>query len=408
MTFIEQAQAARQASRSLAGTSGRERAKALEAMADALLEPILEANGRDLAAATDQSEAMRDRLRLDETRVASMAAGLRSLASLPDVLGDVVRGWVTETGLRIEQRRVPIGVLGIIYEARPNVTADAAGICIKSGNAVLLRGSSTAEHSNMAITSALQKGLAAVGFEPECVQLVLGDRSVTGQMMRARGLIDCLIPRGGAGLIQAVVTEAQVPVIETGTGNCHLYLDASADLDMGLAILRNAKTSRPSVCNACETVLVHADIAAEAIPRIMQMAEADNVTVHAEPGFARYAPSALPAASDEFDAEYLSLDLAAKVVPSLEAAIEHIREHTSGHSETIVSSDVNAIAAFTEQVDAAAVLVNASSRFVDGGEFGFGAEIGISTQKLHARGPMGLAEMTTTKYIVTGSGHVRD
>ncbi|MGB4628338.1 MAG: glutamate-5-semialdehyde dehydrogenase, partial [Propionicimonas sp.] len=297
--------------------------------------------------------------------------------------------------------------VGIIYEARPNVTADAGGICVKSGNAALLRGSSSAINSNRAIVAALQAGLVATGLPPAGVQLVEGDRSVTDEMMAARGYLDVLIPRGGAGLINAVVRGSKVPVIETGTGNCHLFVDASADQEQALAILLNAKTQRPSVCNAVETLLVHEAIAEVFLPRALAALAEAGVTVHGTPAVAGYSEEVVAAGPDEFDAEYLSLDLAADVVESVSAAIDHIRRHTTGHSETIVTEDRRSADQFVAQVDAAAVLVNASSRFVDGGEFGFGAEIGISTQKLHARGPMGLIEMTSSKYIVEGSGQVR-
>ncbi|MGB7963768.1 MAG: glutamate-5-semialdehyde dehydrogenase [Propionicimonas sp.] len=412
MTFLDQAAVAKQASLSLATLNRAAKDEALLAMAEALAaaEPaVLAANQLDVEAAREAGtgEAMIDRLALSASRVAGMADGLRALAGLPDPVGDVVRGWTNPNGVRVRQVRVPLGVVGIIYEARPNVTADAGGICLKSGNAALLRGSSSAINSNRAIVAALQAGLAATGLPPGSVQLVEGDRSVTDEMMAARGYLDVLIPRGGAGLINAVVNGSKVPVIETGTGNCHLFVDASADQDQALAILLNAKTQRPSVCNAVETLLVHGEIADSFLPRaLVAMAEA-GVTVHGTPAVMAYSDAVVPAEPDEFDSEYLSLDLAVDVVDSVTAAIDHIRRHTTGHSETIVTEDRRSAEQFVSQVDAAAVLVNASSRFVDGGEFGFGAEIGISTQKLHARGPMGLIEMTSTKYIVEGAGQVR-
>lgn len=412
MTFLDQAAVAKQASLSLATLNRAAKDEALLAMAEALTaaEPaVLAANQRDVEAAREAGtgEAMIDRLALSASRVAGMADGLRALAGLPDPVGDVVRGWTNPNGVRVRQVRVPLGVVGIIYEARPNVTADAAGICLKSGNAALLRGSSSAINSNRAIVAALQAGLAATGLPPGGVQLVEGDRSVTDQMMAARGYLDVLIPRGGAGLINAVVNGSKVPVIETGTGNCHLFVDASADQEMALAILLNAKTQRPSVCNAVETLLVHRAIADAFLPRALVALAKAGVTVHGTPAVMAYSDSVVPAGPGEFDAEYLSLDLAADVVDSVTAAIDHIRRHTTGHSETIVTETRRSAEQFVSQVDAAAVLVNASSRFVDGGEFGFGAEIGISTQKLHARGPMGLIEMTSTKYIVEGAGQVR-
>ncbi|MCT1459194.1 glutamate-5-semialdehyde dehydrogenase [Aestuariimicrobium sp. p3-SID1156] len=410
--FQAQAQGARRAARELATASRQTKDAALHAMADALLEArreVLGANGRDVATAREQgtSEAMVDRLALTDARLEAMTQGLRDLAMLPDPVGEVLRGWKTGAGVRIEQVRVPLGVVGIIYEARPNVTADAAGICLKSGNATLLRGSSSALESNRVIVAALRAGLEAAGLPADAVNLVEGGREVTTTMMRARGLVDVLIPRGGAGLINHVVENSQVPVIETGTGNCHLYVDASADLEMALEIALNAKTQRPSVCNALETVLVHQDVAGEFWAAAGPALSGAGVTVHADPGTVDLVPGAVAATEEDYLAEALSLDLSARVVGSIDQAIEHIQAHTTGHSETIVSEDARAIEEFVGRVDAAAVLVNASSRFVDGGEFGFGAEIGISTQKLHARGPMGLEEMTSTKYVVTGRGQVR-
>lgn len=410
MDFLEQARAARSASFDLACLNRGRKDDALHAMADALLAAsgdVLAANAADVARASEYSPAMIDRLRLDEGRVRAMAQGLRDLAQLPDPVGDVVRGWRLPNGVAIRQVRVPLGVLGIIYEARPNVTADAAGIALKSGNAVLLRGSSSAIDSNRAIVAALRTGLDRQGIIPDAVQLVEGGREVTSEMMTARSLIDVLIPRGGAGLINAVVAGASVPVIETGTGNCHLYIDEHADQQIALNILLNAKTQRPSVCNAVETLLVHSRIADEFLPRALEALVEAGVRAHGGDDVARYSSSVIAAGPDEFEAEYLSLDIAVRVVADLEAAVAHIRQYTTGHSETIVSENRKSISRFVSAVDAAAVLVNASSRFVDGGEFGFGAEIGISTQKLHARGPMALPEMTSTKFIVEGSGQIR-
>jgi len=412
MDFTLQAHAARDAARALATARRSSKDAALGAMADALAASeadVLAANAADVARAeaSGTSAALVDRLRLTPARVAGMVDGLRQLAGLADPVGDVVRGWTLANGVRVQQVRVPFGVVGIIYEARPNVTADAAGICVKSGNAALLRGSSSALESNRAIVAALRTGLAAAGLPEDAVQLVEGGHDVTGEMMAARGLVDVLIPRGGAGLINAVVEGAKVPVIETGTGNCHLFVDASADQEMALEIILNAKTQRPSVCNALETLLVHADVAPTFLPAALAALAAAGVTVHGTPEVAAWSDAVVPAGPDEFDAEYLSLDLACAVVPDLDAALEHIRAHTTGHTETIVTSDLAAAERFAAEVDAAAVLGNASSRFIDGGEFGFGAEIGISTQKLHARGPMALAEMTSTKYVVTGEGQVR-
>lgn len=410
--FVVQARAAKEASRTLA-TAGRVvKDAALHAMADALLAAsasVLAANAEDVAAAraSGMSEALIDRLALNPPRIEGMAAGLRDVAALADPVGDVVRGWTNPNGVRVRQVRVPFGVVGIIYEGRPNVTADAAGICVKSGNAGLLRGSSSALHSNRAAVAALRDGLEAAGLPRDCVQLVEGGREVTAEMMAARGLVDVLIPRGGAGLINAVVEGSKVPVIETGTGNCHVFVDASADQNMALEILVNAKTQRPGTCNTAETLLVHRDIADEFVPKALSAMAAAGVTVHGTPAVVAYSSTVVPATDTEFDAEYLSLDLAAAVVGDLDEALEHIRRHSTGHSETIVTSSLASSDRFVAEVDAAAVLVNASSRFVDGGEFGFGAEIGISTQKLHARGPMALPEMTSTKYVLMGDGQVR-
>ncbi len=411
-TFTTLADAARDASHGLAGLSRARKDAALHAMADALAaaeSDVLAANALDVEAAraSGTEQAMVDRLSLTPARVAQMVQGLRDLAALPDPVGDVVRGFTTAAGVRITQVRVPFGVVGIIYEARPNVTADAAGICLKSGNAALLRGSSSALNSNRAVVRALRGGLEALGIAPDAVCLVEGGREVTGELMTARGLVDVLIPRGGAGLINAVVNGSTVPVIETGTGNCHLFVDAAADQAMALAIMLNAKTQRPSVCNALETLLVHREIADEFVPKAMAALVGAGVTVHGDDSIRPLDARIVAATAAEYDAEYLSLDLAAKVVDGLDEAIAHIRVHTSGHSETIITNDLAAANRFTAEVDAAAVLVNASSRFVDGGEFGFGAEIGISTQKLHARGPMALPEMTTTKYVLVGDGQIR-
>jgi glutamate-5-semialdehyde dehydrogenase len=411
VTVQEQAQKARTAALTLSSANGATKDAALLAMADSLAKSetaILEANARDVtsAEANGTSAALTDRLRLTPDRIAGMVEGLRELASLPDPVGDVVRGWTNANGVQVHQVRVPFGVVGIIYEARPNVTADAGGICLKSGNAALLRGSSSAAESNAAVVEALQAGLVDAGLPAEAIQLVPGPREITNELMAARGLVDVLIPRGGAGLIDNVVRNSQVPVIETGVGNCHLFVDASADEQMALNILINAKTQRPSVCNAVETLLVHAAIADSFVPKALQTLAAHGVTVHGDSQVAAYG-DVIPAEEKDFAEEYLSLDLAIAIVESLDSALQHIRRYSTGHSETIVTESQTAAARFSAEVDAAAVLVNASSRFVDGGEFGFGAEIGISTQKLHARGPMGLPEMTSTKYVVTGSGQVR-
>ena len=409
---IELAQRAREASLGLGPATRAQKDAALLAMAEALLtraEPILAANAEDVARAESGGTpaGIVDRLRLTPERLEGMAQGLRDVAALPDPVGEVVRGSTLANGLELRQVRVPFGVVGMIYEARPNVTADAAGICLKSGNAVLLRGSSSAAASNAAIVGVLRDAAATAGLAADVVQLVPADSHDTVKaLMRARGHVDVLIPRGGAGLIRAVVEESTVPVIETGVGKCHVYVDAAADLDKALAIVVNAKTHRPSVCNAAESLLVHADVAEEFLPRVVAALQGAGVTLHGDEAFAAY-DGVVAATEEDWDTEYLSLDLAARVVPDLDAALAHVRRHSSQHSEAIVTEDQAAARRWVAAVDAAAVLVNASTRFTDGGEFGFGAEIGISTQKLHARGPMGLPEMTSTKYVVTGDGHVR-
>lgn len=412
MEFRDQALVAREAAQVLAETPTGVKNAALHAMADALLEStdhLLASNAEDVRTAevNGTSGSLIDRLRLTEGRIAGMAAGLRQLADLADPVGDVLRGWTTDNGLRIRQIRVPFGVIGIIYEARPNVTADAGGICLKSGNASLLRGSSSTIRSNVAVVESLHRGLRSVGLPEDAIQLVTGPREITDEMMTARGLVDLLIPRGGAGLINHVVENSTVPVIETGTGNCHLYVDADADLDMAYEIMLNAKTQRPSVCNALETLLVHKDVAGTFLPRALWGLGEAGVTVHGDTRAAALSSAVVPAQESDFEEEWLSLDLSVRVVDSIEVAISHIRTFTSGHSETIVTDSRRASDRFVAAIDAAAVLVNASSRFVDGGEFGFGAEIGISTQKLHARGPMALPEMTSMKYVVEGTGQVR-
>lgn len=413
MSVIEQATRARAAAQVLATASRKAKDAGLAAMADALAArtpEILEANGLDVAAAREQGtpESTVDRLALSESRLAGMADGLRQIAGLPDPVGEVVRGGTLPNGLQVRQLRVPFGVVGIIYEARPNVTADAAGLTLKSGNAVLLRGSGSAARSNAAIVAVLRDALVQAGLPADAVQLVdSATRDSVKELMRARGLVDVLIPRGGASLIRTVVEESSVPVIETGVGNCHLYVDEAADLDMALTILLNAKVQRPSVCNAAESLLVHAAVADAFLPRALAALAEQGVTVHGSPEVAAYSTDVVAATEADWGTEYLALELSARVVPSLDEAVAHIRRYGSGHSEAIITSSLPAANRFTAQVDAAAVLVNASTRFVDGGELGFGAEIGISTQKLHARGPMGLPELTSTKYVITGEGHTR-
>jgi glutamate-5-semialdehyde dehydrogenase len=409
---VDAARRAREAGHGLALATRAQKDAALMAMATALLDrssQVLEANAEDVARAEAAATPANivDRLRLTPQRLEDMARGLREVAALPDPVGEVVRGSTLANGLELRQVRVPFGVVGIIYEARPNVTADAAGICLKSGNAVLLRGSSSARSSNAAIVAVLRDAAVAAGLDADVVQLVPGDsHEAVKALMRARGLVDVLIPRGGAGLIRSVVEESTVPVIETGVGNCHVYVDRAADLDKALAIVVNAKTQRTSVCNAAESVLVHESVADEFLPRLVAALQEAGVTVHGDEAFLSY-DGVVPATDEDWAEEYLSLDIAARVVPDLDAAIAHIRRWSSQHSDAIVTEDQAAARRFTAAVDSAAVLVNASTRFTDGAEFGFGAEIGISTQKLHARGPMGLPEMTSTKYVVVGDGHVR-
>ena len=408
------AERARAAAAALAPLPRRDKDAALLAMADALVthvDRILAANAEDVAAGREQgtSEALLDRLALTAARVEAMADGLRHVATLPDPVGEVVRGSSLPNGLELRQVRVPLGVVGIVYEARPNVTADAAGLCLKSGNAVLLRGSASAYRSNQVLVDVLAEAATSAGMPAHSISLVPGtDRSSVKELMQARGLVDVLIPRGGAGLINAVVTESQVPVIETGVGNCTVYVDASADVDKAVAITVNSKTHRPSVCNAAETLLVHADVADAFLPRVVAALHDEGVVLHADERARSYDDTALPVTDEDWSAEYLSLDLAVGVVDSLDAAVAHIRRWGSGHTEAIVTRDVDEARRFVRSLDSAAVMVNASTRFTDGGEFGFGAEIGISTQKLHARGPMGLPELTSTTYVVTGEGHVRD
>jgi glutamate-5-semialdehyde dehydrogenase len=417
MSVVEQGKRAREAATVLATAARKAKDAALVAMAQALRTrtgEILAANAEDVERARSAGTAAQliDRLSLDPNRVEGMAAGLEQVAGLPDPVGEVLRGSVLPNGLELRQLRVPLGVVGIVYEARPNVTADAAGLCLKSGNAVLLRGSSSAMASNTAIVAVLRDATASAGLPADAIQLVdATSRDSVKELMRARGLVDVLIPRGGADLIRSVVEESTVPVIETGVGNCHVYVDEAADLPMALEILLNAKTSRPSVCNAAESLLVHAGVADEFLALALPALRDAGVTVHGDPAVvAAGASTGVPVAAataEDYGAEYLSLDLSAAVVSSLDAAIVHIRRYGSGHTEAIVTGSQSAARRFVAEVDAAAVMVNASTRFTDGGEFGFGAEIGISTQKLHARGPMGLPELTSTKYVVTGSGHTR-
>jgi glutamate-5-semialdehyde dehydrogenase len=395
------ARRARVAARALAAKSTDDKNRALNSAADTVLRKaheILDANTEDLAAAraSGTSEAMIDRLALTSQRIDGIVAGLRKVAELPDPIGEVLRGRTLPNGLVLRQQRVPIGVVGMVYEGRPNVTVDAFGLTLKSGNAVLLRGSSSAARSNAALVAALRAGLDIQNMPVDTVQLLPShDRASVTHLIQARGLVDVVIPRGGAGLIDAVVRDATVPTIETGVGNCHVYVHEAADLDVAERILLNAKTRRPSVCNAAETLLVDAAIADQAVPRLTSALQQAGVTVHSEPD------------EDHLRREYLSMDIALAVVNGLDAAIAHINEYGTGHTEAIVTTNLAAAQRFSERVDAAAVMVNASTAYTDGEQFGFGAEIGISTQKLHARGPMGLPELTSTKWIVWGDGHTR-
>ncbi|MCT1909319.1 glutamate-5-semialdehyde dehydrogenase [Brachybacterium paraconglomeratum] len=410
------ARAAKDAQPVLARLRRAEKDALLHAMAEALVaraDEIVAANAQDLAAADESGMAagLRDRLALDPQRIGSIAQQLRDAAALPDPVGEVVRGSVLANGLELRQVRVPMGVIGMVYEARPNVTVDAAGLALKAGSAVVLRGGSAALHSNTALIAVLRDVLAERGLPAD---LVVGidayGREGADVLMRARGLVDVLIPRGGAGLIRRVVENAQVPVIETGTGTTHVLVDASADLDQAEQIVLNAKTQRVGVCNALETLLVHQDVAAEALPRLGTALAEAGVRLHVDERAAALLPAGVehvPATEEDWDVEYLALELAVAVVDDLDAALAHIRAHSSGHTESILTRDLVSQQRFLAEVDSAVVMANASTRFSDGGEFGFGAEIGISTQKLHARGPMGLSEITATKWLVVGQGHVR-
>lgn len=402
---------AKAASRVLATASTAAKDAALHAAADALVtatDELLVANERDVAReqAAGMATPLLDRLSLSPERIAGMAGGLRQVAALADPVGEVTEGWVRPNGLRIQKVRVPLGVVAIIYESRPNVTSDAFGLCLKSGNAAFLRGSSAAIESNTAIAAVLRRGIEAAGLPADALVLVEDtSREAAVEFMRLRGLVDCLIPRGGRALIQSILDNATVPYVIDGDGNCHIYVDADADLDVALRILVNAKTQRPGVCNAAEKLLLHAEIAATFLPRVA--AELDGVELVGDERACSLDSVIRPATAEDWDTEFLDLKLGIAVVDDLGAAIEHIGRHGSGHSEAIVTRDLAAADRFTTEVDAAAVLVNASTRFVDGEEFGFGAEIGISTQKLHARGPMGLRQLTTEKFVVRGDGHTR-
>lgn len=393
------------------GTEAKNRG--LLAVADELLaqqEMILEENRKDVEAAQAKGtkQSLIDRLALSEKRIADMAEGLRQIAALDDPIGEVLYMKTRPNGLRIGKKRVPLGVVGIIYESRPNVTADAFGLCFKTGNASILRGGSDAIHSNQAIVRAVKAGLRKEKLSQDLILLVEDtSREVVNEMMKMHGLIDVLIPRGGAGLIANVVQNSTVPVIETGTGNCHVYVDASADVAMAADIVENAKTQRMGVCNACESLVIHSEAAPDALPRIVTKLKAHNVEIRGDERARAISTEIVPATEEDWGTEYLDAIISVKIVDSIDEAIAHINKYNTGHSESIITRDYNNALKFQDEIDAAAVYVNASTRFTDGFEFGFGAEIGISTQKLHARGPMGLEALTTTKYIIFGNGQIR-
>ena len=413
MTLTEMGRRAKDVSRVLNTLGSREKNMGLEEAARALLdseEEILTGNREDYerAEAGGMSQGLLDRLKLTPARIQAMSDGLLQVAALDDPVGEVLSMKLRPNGLQIGQKRVPLGVIGMIYEARPNVTADAFGLCFKSGNAVILKGGSDALQSNKAIVQALRTGLLRAGLPEESLQLIEdASRDTTKELMRLNRYIDVLIPRGGAGLIKTVVENSTIPVIETGTGNCHVYVDETADLKMALDIVFNSKTQRIGVCNACESLLVHRKIAEEFLPMLKKRLDEKNVEIRGDEGACAIVPDFVPATEEDWGKEYLDYILSLKIVDSVDEAISHINTYNTGHSESIVTSDYFNAQKFLNEVDAAAVYVNASTRFTDGDEFGFGAEIGISTQKLHARGPMGLKELTTTKYIIYGDGQIR-
>ena len=404
---------AKAAARVFGQTDGAQRSRALLAIADALdqgTEQILEANAKDLAAAdaAGMRDSLKDRLRLTPQRVADIADAVRQVEALPDPVGEIDMGTSRPNGLLIRRVRVPLGVVGIIFEARPNVTADAAALCVKSGNVCVLRGGKEAIHSNMLLAGLMRGALESCGLPADAIQLIEDtSRESARAMMDLRGYLDVLIPRGGAGLIRTVAETARVPVIETGVGNCHVYVDATADLEMAVNIINNAKNQRPSVCNAAETLLVHKDIAPQFLPLAAAKLQEKATQLRCDTAALAILPGSTPAAQEDWETEYGDYILAVKVVETLDQALDHIARYSTGHSEAIVTRDYANAQRFLNEVDAAAVYVNASTRFTDGGEFGFGAEIGISTQKLHARGPMGLRELTTVKYQIYGDGQVR-
>lgn len=409
----DKAQAAKQAAAKLAVTSTAVKNAALLAMAAALeaqQSEILAANERDMtaAAAKGMKSSMLDRLKLTAERISGMADGLRQVAGLADPVGNVIDGKTLPNGLHITKIRVPLGVIGIVYEARPNVTADAAGLCLKSGNAVILKGGSEAMESNKTVTAILAQAAEGAGIPAGSIQFIdTSDRQAVQDLIHMNGLVDVVIPRGGAGLIQAVVRNASVPVIETGAGVCHTYVDKDADVEMAMKIAFNAKVQRPSVCNAMETLLVHKDIADKFLPMMLMMYNSSAVEIRGDEAVQEYSGQVHPVTEEDWSTEYGDLRLSVKIVDSIEEAMAHIAKYGTGHSECIVTNNYQAAQLFQYTVDAAAVYVNASTRFTDGNEFGFGAEIGISTQKLHARGPMALPELTSTKYLINGNGQVR-
>jgi len=411
------AQAARIAARELANCTRAQKDAALQLMAKAIMEnsnEIIVANEIDVSHALSAKidSAIIDRLTLNESRIQALADGLTEIAKLNDPVGEVIREFDAASGLRITQRRVPFGVVAVIYEARPNVTVDTAGLTLKSGNCVLLRGSTSAVNTNTKLVEIMRAALSKSDVPANAIQLVSSQShdSVT-ELLTARGLIDVVIPRGGGALIEKVVTESTVPVIETGVGNCHVYIDKSADFAKAIAISVNSKVQRVSVCNAAETILIHSEIASEFVPKLLEAFAAEGVTIHGDDSISGYAATAgiefEQATDSDWADEYYSLDIAARVVSDLDDALSHIQKWSTGHTEAIVATDETAISRFTTELDSAVVMVNASTRFTDGSEFGFGAEIGISTQKLHARGPMGLQELTTSTYVVVGDGHTR-
>ena len=404
---------AKKAQRIMLTKGTKEKNEALSKIADALEENsayIIEENKKDIenGRKNGMSESLIDRLSLDEKRIKGIADAVRKIVSLPDVVGEVVEGTKRPNGLLIEKVRTPLGVIAVIYEARPNVTADAAALCLKTGNCVILRGGKEAFNSNKAIADTMRKAISDAGLPEDAILLVENTtRESATALMTMNKYVDVLIPRGGAGLIKACVENSTVPVIETGTGNCHVYVDEFADIDMAVEIIYNAKVSRPSVCNACESLVIHKNILERAMPVISERLLSAGVKIHADEKSIKYIPEAIPATQEDYSKEYLDYEISVKTVETIDEAILHIAENTTGHSECIVTENYNNARKFMAEVDAAAVYVNASTRFTDGGEFGFGAEIGISTQKLHARGPLGLRELTTNKYLVYGNGQVR-